>query len=410
MMRSSHQHGENKQTKIQEEQASVNTPEMQRVAQRLGHFSTRLRTAHRSEIVDKKIALLGSTGFLGPWIAVALLRLHPGSQIICVNRRKGAERQLFKATPSLLDDSFTLSRLQFHVIDVTDPRSQSGSALASLISGVDEVVFNSWSTDWAAPLLAFEPFLEALHYIIDLSGTDVGPPRITFISSISAVGNWPIMHPQSSLIPEEVIDDMESALPHGYGESKWVAEHMLGRASKKLGLRVNIIRPGQIGGPADAMLAKWPRQGWLYLIIRESRKRKTFPANVQPLDWIPVDALAQGIAETTKGETADKPLRVFNMVHTQPADWDVLRTSLEQILGLSIKSVGLPLWLSRTDPQTNKLYGFLRSLGDGREQHMTFQNRRAAAVLPPLPKINEQILGKWMESWGLNNGSVRPRI
>ncbi|KAI7205447.1 hypothetical protein KC316_g243 [Hortaea werneckii] len=395
---------------MQEEQAAVNTPEMQRVVQRLGHFCTRLRTAHRSQIVDKKIVLLGSTGFLGPWIAVALLRLHPGSQIVCVNRREGAERQLSKAATSLLDDSSTLSRLKFHVIDVTDPRGQSGSALASVISGVDEVVFNSWSTDWAAPLQAFEPFLGALRCIIDLSATGIAPPRITFISSISAVGNWPIMHSQSPLTPEEVIDDMESALPHGYGESKWVAEHLLGRASKKLDLRVNIIRPGQIGGPADAMLAKWPRQGWLYLIIRESRKRKTFPANVQPLDWIPVDALAQGIAETTRRETADKRLCVFNMVHTQPADWDLLRTSLEQILGLSIRPVGLPQWLSRTDPQTNKLYGFLSSLGDGREQHMTFQNRRAAAVLPPLPKIDQKLLGRWMESWGLNNGRVLPRI
>ena len=83
---------------------------------------------------------------------------------------------------------------------------------------------------------------------------------------------------------------------------------------------------------------------------------------------------------------------------------------MEQILGLSIRPVDLPRWLSRTDPQTNKLYGFLKSLGDGREKHMTFQNRRAAAILPPLPKIDHELLGKWMESWGLNNGSVRPRI
>ena len=406
----SHQHGENKQTKMQEEQAAVNIPEMQRVVQRLGHFCTRLRTARRSQTVDKKIALLGSTGFLGPWIAVALLRLHPGSQIVCVNRREGAERQLSKAATSLLDDTSTMSRLQCHVMDVTDPRCQAGSALASILSGVDEVVFNSWSTDWAAPLQAFEPFLGALRRIIDLSATNIWPPRITFISSISAVGNWPIMHPQSSLIPEELIDDMESALPHGYGESKWVAEHMLGRASKMLDLRVNIIRPGQIGGPANTTLAEWPRQGWLYLIIRESRKQKTFPANVQPLDWIPVDALARGIAEATKGETADERLCVFNMVHTHPADWDLLRSSLEQTLGLSISPIGLSQWLSRTDPQMNKLYGFLKSLGDGREKHMTFQNKRAAAILPPLPKIDHELLGKWMESWGLNNGSVRPRI
>lgn len=51
--------------------------------------------------------------------------------------------------------------------------------------------------------------------------------RITFVSSICAVGNWPRERPTQPVIPEEIVRDSRSAMEHGYGESKCVAEQIL---------------------------------------------------------------------------------------------------------------------------------------------------------------------------------------
>jgi thioester reductase-like protein len=351
----------------------------------------------------KAIAILGSTGFLGPHIVTSLLQVHPQSEIVCVNRSVEGKQRTMSALRDIIGDiSTALPRLHFLVTDITNPSVGLDSVLvSSILAHVNELVFNAWDPNWSKPLEYFEPFLRALRSIVDLCTSAAGRPRITFVSSICAVGNWPLLHPDQPMVPEEVVWECGSAMPHGYGESKCVGEQLLAEAHKVAGLPVNIVRAGQIGGPMNATLCTWPRQGWLYSIIKSSEKLGAFPKDVQALDWIPVDSLAQGIANCIKDSPMPEAFRVFNMVHPDPAPWDLLHETLRSKFGFWARAVSLPDWLDRIEPGELRLHSFLSAQGHGREANMTFENARAVAVLPPVATIDADLLERWLQGWNV---------
>lgn len=133
-----------------------------------------------------------------------------------------------------------------------------------------------------------------------------------------------------------------------------------------------------------------------------------FPLHVQPLDWIPVDVFADGIAKSTSFAPISQ-LQVFNMVHPEPASWNVLHDTLSE-LGIVLQTCSLPDWLKRLDRRHLKLYGFLEGLGEGRENNMTFRNERALRVLLPVPPISKHLLGMWLMSWKLVPGNAKARL
>ncbi|KAF2022568.1 hypothetical protein EK21DRAFT_16129, partial [Setomelanomma holmii] len=162
--------------------------------------------------------------------------------------------------------------------DMTKPNFGLAALQAGLLaSQVDELIFNAWDPHWGRKLTYFESFLVGIRNAVDFCATAYQRPRITFVSSICAVGDWPIFHPINPAIPEAVVWDNRSAMPHGYGESKCVAEQVLAKAHEVSGIPVNIVRAGQIGGPSQSSVGTWPRQGWLYSIILASSKLGVFP-------------------------------------------------------------------------------------------------------------------------------------
>jgi len=349
------------------------------------------------------IAIIGSAGFLGPYIVASLLREHPGSPIICFNRTDdGKERTMSALCKIMGDPRFTSSELEFRVTDFASRvRDLHQDLIAETIPQVTEIVFNAWDSNWGKPLGSFEPLLEALCRVINLAVSAAGHPRITFISSICAVGDWPLRHPNSPKIPEEVVWDCDSAMPNGYGQSKCIAEQLLAKAHEIAKLRVNIVRASQIGGLSSPQGGEWPRQGWLYSIIQSSAKFGVFPKHLQSLDWIPVDALAQGIANCIKQSFTTEGLQVFNMVHPNPAKWSLFHEALQTGFGVSSEAIDLSNWLQRIEQSGLRIHGFLSTQGCGRETNMFYEKTRALGVLPEIKQINQDLLVKWLQGWGL---------
>jgi thioester reductase-like protein len=351
----------------------------------------------------KTLAIVGSTGFLGPYIVASLLQEHPECEIICLNRSNGAEQRTMSALQDIMRDmSCARPRLKFLVTNIANRSGEPHhECIAETIPQVEELVFNAWDPNWGKPLSSFESLLEALRKVIELLTSVAGHPRITFVSSICAVGDWPLRHPDRPQIPEEVIWDCDSAMPNGYGQSKCIAEQMLAKAHEIAKLRVNIVRAGQIGGPTSSKHCTWPRQGWLYSVIQASAKVGLFPKHVQPLDWIPVDALAQGIANCIKRPRTPEDLQVFNMVHPHPVAWNTLHETLRTRFGISAEAVGLPEWLERMEQGDLRIHGFLSTQGSGREANMSYDNTRALEMLPPINPISIDLLATWLQGWGL---------
>jgi thioester reductase-like protein len=269
----------------------------------------------------KALAVIGSTGFLGPHIIASLLNAHKHSNIFCLNRSSDARQRTESALQQLGSDFSAQSpRLHFWVTDMTQPEFGLTSIQADILaSQVDELIFNAWDPHWNKKLAYFDSFLGGIHNAIDFCASASKRPRITLISSIRAVGDWPLIHPRDPTIPEAVVQDNRSAMPNGYRESKCVAEQILVKAHEVSGTPVNIVRVGQVGGPSISSMGVWARQRWLYSILTASKRLCTFPTHVMRLDWTPVDVLAKGIASCTMRRPSFSDVEVFNAVHPDAA-------------------------------------------------------------------------------------------
>jgi thioester reductase-like protein len=351
------------------------------------------------------IMVIGSTGFLGPYIVASLLSKNAIHDIVCVNRNpKGQERTLSALEEIQHRDSPEFSRLQFVVADVTrQSLGLTNAQVGEMGARVDQIVFNAWNPNWNLPLAHFDPLLNALQNAIDFSLSSMMRPRITFISSICAIGEWPRNHPKQPKVPEDVVQNYADAMATTYGESKCVAEMLLAQASADAGLVTAIVRAGQIGGPSSYSVNQrmWPIQGWIYSIINASKKKEAWPTHVQPLDWIPVDALAEGIATIVSSQQNENRIQVYNMVHPNPAPWSLLLATLRVKFGLRVIELSLPRWLELFEPQRMKLFDFLKVGGYGREYDMAYENGNARKVLPYLAPITMEQLEYWLTGWNL---------
>jgi thioester reductase-like protein len=199
-------------------------------------------------------------------------------------------------------------------------------------------------------------------------------------------------------------------MENGYGKSKCVAEQILAKAHKISGVPVSIFRAGQIGGPSRLNMGSWPRQGWLCSIVISSKKFKVFPTHVTPLDWIPVDSLADGIASSTIRSSNPSDIEVFNTVHPNAATWDLFYKTLRYRFNFQAAEEGLQEWLARSNPKDLKLYGFLKAMEGGREYNFAVRNQNALEVLPSVPNITEDLLAKWLVNWNLKLGDLNAKL
>lgn len=281
-----------------------------------------LPTSVKEDSGPRQVALVGSTEYLGPHILASLLR-NPGiASIHCLNRSIDARERTEKALHGAGYHADERSRnINFTVANLVAPKlGLSQSEFDEVSSKVDTIIYNSWHPSFSLSLPSFEkPFLVGLRNLIDWARARPTPPRIVFISSIAAVGNWSAVFPSEPQIPEFRIDDLNVAMQMGYGESKCAAERILQIAHDVCHIPVNVVRVGQIGGPSTPSSGHWPKQGWLHAIVKTSKALGALPTRVAPVDWIPVDALATQISDVVSQNSTSVRYHVFNMVHPDVA-------------------------------------------------------------------------------------------
>ncbi|KAF2680053.1 acetyl-CoA synthetase-like protein [Lentithecium fluviatile CBS 122367] len=278
----------------------------------------------------KATVLVGSTGYLDPFILASLFNSPTTHTIICLNH--SSKSQNTSKPPQLpLVQGDRLSRLHFLTVNLDAPNlALPHHDFIALSNTATTIIYNAWKPDFNLPLHSFSnPFLTGLRSLIDLSLSSPRRPRIAFVSSIAAVGNWSTVFPDQSEIPELPVEDVDVALHMGYGESKCVAERNLRIAHEECGVDVDILRVGQIGGSSGGERCKWPVQVWLRAMMRTSRVIGKLPVHVAPVDWIPVDVLAGQIASIVGDvRAADLEYHVFNLVHPGRVEGDVFLDTL----------------------------------------------------------------------------------
>ena len=365
------------------------------------------------------VVLTGSTGSLGTHLLNVLLNDSKVSKIYCLNRSEDAQqRHQNILTDRGLKHDLTSSKIEFLQVDFG--LAQFGllpAKFTELTDSVDIIIHNAWKVDFNHSLESFEEHhIRGIRTIVDWSITSPRSPRIFFVSSITSVGNWASVYSARDHVPETPLDDYLVAQEMGYGESKHVAERILGIASTRSSVPVKILRIGQIAGPLASNGGKWPTDEWFPSLVQTSKSLGQIPKDLPPIDWIPVDTLASIVLEIISRPEEARPAHniatVYNVVNPHQAPWSTVIRPLESHLGTSAKveSVSLGEWIKdlesidyKNNPQelsdkpALKILGFYKSLLPSTDP-LTFETDNAQEASKTLRDLGP-VKGEWMEGW-----------
>ena len=430
---------------------SKNAGPVQRVEQLASHLaSAAKRTADSivstssaptttSTTSNLNVILTGSTGSLGTALLTSLLAAAPAvSTIYCLNRSAAAEARHVRdfAARGL---SPSLSRVIFFTAEFGAPRfGLPAGDYAALERNVDVIIHSAWKVDFNHSLESYEEVhIRGVRRFIDLCVSGVRRPRFTFVSSVSSVGNWAAVRPDIGSVPERAFEEgeMGAAQKIGYGESKHVAEEVIAKACVKSGIRADVLRVGQIAGPVKkggedggGGGGRWNESEWMPAMVRTSKALGCVPDRIMPVDWIPVDVLAEIILEICCGggkrgreeeeeeEEEEGGLGVFNLVNPNVVDWGSLVPAVTAFYP-DVKPVSMGEWVERLaetddeDPgevaakpalkildwfaqQGASLEGTKKAFG-----YDTEHGRRVSETMKGLPAVSQEWMKRWLQQW-----------
>lgn len=149
----------------------------------------------------------------------------------------------------------------------------------------------------------------------------------------------------------------ESAIGQGYGESKWVAEQVLGCTTRETGLKTTVVRVGQLSG--DTRVGGWSTSEWVPAMVRAGQglgsipnaegvsyshtfliARSTVLNALQTVSWVPVDAAASVLLEMVNSTE-----QVLHLTSPRPVSWSTLFTSVTEQLGVPL--IPASEWLAK---------------------------------------------------------------
>ncbi|KAI0007306.1 acetyl-CoA synthetase-like protein [Xylariaceae sp. FL0662B] len=269
--------------------------------------------------------LIGSTGYLGTYIIIRLLKNPNVFRIYCLNRGINAEEI---QTTSLRDVYGSIAPFLHKVAYITVKLGQPFFGLAEdeyklLANEVDVIIYNSWRLDFGLAIRSFSPFLRATRDLVDLSASSKRNMRIILISSVSSVAAMA----QRTTAPEAPVQDPLASVNNGYGQSKLAAERILAAAADRLGILVTVP--------------------WISTLLRTSKTLRCIPDHVAPVDWIPVDIVSSMLHDfILQPAQTQNQIRFYNICHPEPEPWELLVGVARDLLGIH-ETVPLKKWTKR---------------------------------------------------------------
>ena len=403
----------------------------------LREYEQKIQTSPRSAYSKNNgetVILTGSTGSLGFHLLEALLANPAITQIYCLDRRSNAQKiHEAKATAANLPLNKQMARVTFLHAMLHEPNFGLDDKTFSLLHATATlIIHNAWTVNFTHPLHTFRPQLDGLINLFNFTSTRKDPANLFYISSISSVAELP-RPSRSALIPEEIIRDFEAPFDIGYAQSKLLAELLCDTAARRLKIPVSFARVGQIAGPVNGETALWNTAEWLPSLIQTSISLGALPddlgAELNKVDWMPVDMLAQVMVELgmnpDKGENAhDSSLGavVFNLLNPKPTSWTQilpsLASSIQMHSGKHMDVVPKAVWLDtlrqitmdlsadethlvRTHPAI-KLQGFYeaRMRADGHANNWELSRAVAKSkTLKEMPAVGNEWTEKWVQAW-----------
>ena len=370
------------------------------------------QTTTRAGTDSLKIALTGSTGYIGSHLLRQFLNDSRITTVYCLNRAQ-SPRQTQSNGPTSLPKSDKIKRYE---IDVGKPQlGLPGAAVRDLVDNVDIFVHNAWKVDFNQQLQSFEDHIRGTRSLLDLCKNSPRRPRLIFMSSIASFGAWNEFKGTEVLAPEAIITDSRVAAKMGYAESKHVAERILGIAATKSQCPISIYRIGQVAGSASPNDSAWPEREWVPSLIRTSKNMALLPENLPPVDWIPVDKLAATVMELIESDVASQEFQVYNITNPRSVPWSSLLRPVQWCCGKDAKTVSLAEWtkalhaLDRTNVEQLATKPALKMLDlfDRLAKQKSVlrceieKSVCASTTMQTLEPVSEELMTLWLRQWGL---------
>ena len=201
----------------------------------------------------------------------------------------------------------------------------------------------------------------------------------------------------------------------GYGESKHVSERILATAAERCGVKVDILRLGQVAGPIAPDGGCWNRSEWFPSLIQTSKAMGCVPDALMDVDWIPADVLARIILDLAHRD--HEGFQTYNLINPHNREWQTLVPSIQKVLGGEM--VSLREWIDRLKavdgndkaevamkPALKILDWFSdveAGLVGGREgiKYATANGTSASGTMRELGPVSEEWMGHWLRQLGL---------
>lgn len=298
------------------------------------------------------IALVGSTGYLGQYLLLSLVR-DPGiGSITCLNRSAQAQEtwENHPSTKQAFKNKEWQDKITFRQIDFTKPKfGLEDSVYNSVKKECDIIIHSAWQVNFVLPIGSFKDSFSGLMKTIELAAASERHARILFVSSVAASGMFsPHSSIETKVVPEDRISDPNEAMHTGYGESKHVAENLICLASAKSGVTASIVRVGQIAPPTGSIhQVLWSDKDALTGLLKTSKSLRIVPSDLLDIDWLPVNEVANVISLILHQDRyAKNEVRFYNLVHPTPMPWSEAVPIIQNWCGQTSSAASLKDWIA----------------------------------------------------------------
>ncbi|KAK5019019.1 putative NRPS-like protein biosynthetic cluster [Cryomyces antarcticus] len=357
------------------------------------------------------LAVTGTTGSLGTYLLLALLKDPRVTRVYCLNRGSDAKaRQRTTFTSINAEQDANDARLIYLQVDLSQERfGLQPEVFSDLLADTDVIIHNAWKVDFNHTIESFEPQIAGVRRIINFSRNSCRNPHIMFVSSVSSVGSWAAVYGAHRAVPESSLEDYSVAQSQGYGESKHVAERILQNAAERCVTPVTILRVGQIAGPLHGA-GSWNESEWLPSLVRTSKELGLIPDSLPDVDWIPVNCVADIVLDILH---AGRPqtIRSLNTVNPRTVEWSSLVPVIQNWFKLKkIRAVPLADWISalrsvdltdqnevKTKPAV-KILDFFDGIEQAGDRQPVYDTAKGAALSKSMAEL-PPVSGEWMRTW-----------
>ncbi|KAH6658935.1 putative polyketide synthase [Truncatella angustata] len=373
------------------------------------------------------VLVTGATGSLGCHLVTHLASLPNVYNVYCLNRtirgeEGGLPRQM-RALESrgIIPDALTLSKLRvFESSDTSKPHlGLNQSEYRELARCVTHIVHNAWPMSGKRPVKGFESQFVTMTNLVDLAAT-ISQERnrrvsFQFVSSIAVVGHYPLSHGTPN-IPEEPVM-IESVLPNGYGDAKYVCERILEKTLHRYPKRFRTmsVRLGQVAGSSNS--GYWNHMEHFSFMVKTAQTLRALPSLSGQLSWTPVNDVAGTLTDLLLLPKDNCLIYHIDNPIRQP--WDNVTAILARALHIpNERIVPMPEWLRRVrvfpgDIEENpalKLVDFLEHdferMSCGGVLLGVERALEHSPTLRAVGPVGEQVVLKYVQAWK-NAGFLR---